>query len=243
MFYEVLIGGEHKFKSCDFSDSLNSCLSKAISQIITNEEIEKNIKVQVLFYIRQIKKMSMSPKKSAIPKKKPKKEEPSFNKEEDQPKEGYTPLEEKEDQTESKKEPEASPKHEETKEKVTLIGQLSLPLSEIIRRSLNKEEFRGALKVIKEKDENQLKKEKSVSEGDEEESVVDDEAQFIYEVAANQNANFTDFLVKKMNANCLGFLVTSMTLRVDKGLTVKKTLLLMTFFGIRMCFSKRGTSK
>lgn len=217
MLLEVLIGEQPVFKSKEFDESIGSCLSKGITKALTQKEIEENISVTVLFYIRRTSGKAKQ------------KEEPLLEmknyenqKEEDGKGEIYRELEEsKEESVAGCEENEQTGKEKAAQTPDSLVGKISLPLSQIIRRSLNKEEFRGALKVKNEGKNPKKKRESAVSiEKEDFESGVEEETQFIYEVAMKQNAKFSDFLLEKVNENCMGFLVAAITIKIDKSLSV-----------------------
>lgn len=114
------------------------------------------------------------------------------------------------------KEAQSQPKKvEESLEEEKVVGKLSMPVSQLIRRSILNQEFRGALKIMK-IEENILDSTTKINDND----VEDAENQFIYNEYLNSTNNITELFLQEMHGNLLGFAIISITLRLRKNLAV-----------------------
>lgn len=100
-------------------------------------------------------------------------------------------------------------------EEEKVVGKLSMPISQLIRRSILNQEFRGALKIMK-IEENVLDTTTKLNDN----NVMDAENQFIYNEYASSTNNITEFFLQEMHGNLLGFAIVSITIRLQKSLSV-----------------------
>lgn len=117
---------------------------------------------------------------------------------------------------ESKEEgPSPVKEEQEYPEEERLVGKLSMPVSQLIRRSILSQEFRGALKIMK-IEENALDMTTRVNDN----NVIDAENQFIYNEYSGTTNNITEFFNQEMHGNLLGFVIVSVMIRLKKNLSV-----------------------